>query len=177
MTTRTQTTLTETQRGPAERLLDVVLGGSAHLWHHRPGLDVAGTWVAAAHADAKAQARGRKVAPGLFVPAAVKLYGQLLELYRLNPTLMAHFASYALTQTDWRDLKVATCALMLVQSHSGQPVREDNGSIAFLDDDFRVIGEAMILHYERKSTRMLAPKASDARRDLYRAGGLPRARY
>ncbi|MCY1043840.1 VWA domain-containing protein [Corallococcus sp. bb12-1] len=159
MTTRTQTTLPETQRGPAERLLDVVLGGSAHLWHHRPGLNVSGTWEAAAHAHPQARARWPKVAPGLFVPAAVKLYGQLLELYRLNPTLMAHFASYALTQTDWRDLKVATCALMLVQGHAGLPVRDGQGAVAFHDDDFRAIGEAMVLHYVRRSTRMLTPKA------------------
>ncbi|MCY1075369.1 VWA domain-containing protein [Archangium lansingense] len=161
MTTRNQTTptLPEAQRGPAEKLLDLVLGGSAHLWHNRPGLDVNGVWHPAQGASADLVRRGTPVKPGLFVPAAVKLYRQLLDIYRLNTDLMAHFASYALTQTDWRDLKVATCALMLVQSHSGQPVREDDGSIAFLDDDFRVIGEAMILHYERKSTRMLTPKA------------------
>ncbi|WPB74787.1 VWA domain-containing protein [Archangium violaceum] len=161
MTTHNQTTptLPEAQRGPAEKLLDLVLGGSAHLWHNRPGLDVNGVWHAAQGASAELARRATPVKPGLFVPASVKLYRQLLEIYRLNTDLMAHFASYALTQTDWRDLKVATCALMLVQSHSGQPVREDDGSIAFLDDDFRTIGEAMILHYERKSTRMLTPKA------------------
>jgi hypothetical protein len=161
MTTHNPTTptLPEAQRGPAEKLLDLVLGGSAHLWHNRPGLDVNGVWHAAQGASAELARRSTPVKPGLFVPAAVKLYRQLLDIYRLNTDLMAHFASYALTQTDWRDLKVATCALMLVQSHSGQPVREDDGSIAFLDDDFRVIGEAMILHYERKSTRMLTPKA------------------
>jgi len=161
MTTHNQTTptLPEAQRGPAEKLLDLVLGGSAHLWHNRPGLDVNGVWHAAQGASPELVRRSTPVKPGLFVPAAVKLYRQLLDIYRLNTDLMAHFASYALTQTDWRDLKVATCALMLVQSHSGQPVREDDGSIAFLDDDFRVIGEAMILHYERKSTRMLTPKA------------------
>ncbi|AKJ01377.1 Hypothetical protein AA314_03003 [Archangium gephyra] len=118
-----------------------------------------GVWHAAQGASPELVRRSTPVKPGLFVPAAVKLYRQLLDIYRLNTDLMAHFASYALTQTDWRDLKVATCALMLVQSHSGQPVREDDGAIAFLDDDFRVIGEAMILHYERKSTRMLTPKA------------------
>lgn len=156
MTNTTQNVLPETQRGPAERLLDLVLGSSAHLWHNRPGLDVNGTWYPASRKDLAS--RGKPVAPGLFVPAAVKLYRQLLELYQLNATLMAHFASYALVETDWRDLKVATCALMLVQGRSGQPVREDDGSVAFLDDDWRTIGEAMILHYERKSTRMLTPK-------------------
>ena len=161
MTTQTQNPnlLPEAQRGPAERLLELVLGGSAHLWHNRPGLDVDGTWYAAAHATPAQKARGRPVKPGLFVPAAVKLYRQLLDIYKLNAELMAHFASYALTQTDWRDLKVATCALMLVQEHAGQPVRDDHGQVAFHDDDWRAIGEAMVLHYERKSTRMLAPKA------------------
>src|SRR5215217_5743498 len=161
MTTTTQNTslLPETQRGPAERLLDLVLSGSAHLWHNRPGLDVGGTWVAAAHATPAQRAVGKPVKPGLFVPAAVKLYRQLLEIHRLNSELMAHFASYALTQTDWRDLKVATCALMLVQEHAGQPVVGEDGKVAFHDDDWRAIGEAMVLHYERKSTRMLTPKA------------------
>jgi Mg-chelatase subunit ChlD len=159
MTTHTiHPTLPEAQRGPAEQLLDVVLGGSAHLWHNRPGLNVNGVWHSAQHASADLARKGTPVKPGLFEPAAVKLYRQLLDIYRLNTDLMAHFASYALTQTDWRDLKVATCALMLVQSHSGQPVREDDGSVAFHDDDFRVIGEAMMLHYEKKSTRMLTPK-------------------
>lgn len=161
MTTPTQNTplLPETQRGPAERLLDLVLSGSAHLWHNRPGLDVGGTWVAAAHATAAQRTVGKPVKPGLFVPAAVKLYRQLLDIHRLNSELMAHFASYALTQTDWRDLKVATCALMLVQEHAGQPVVGEDGKVAFHDDDWRAIGEAMVLHYERKSTRMLTPKA------------------
>jgi len=152
-------TLPEAQRGPAEKLLDLVLGGSAHLWHNRPGLDVQGVWHPAQGASADLLRRGTSVAPGLFVPAAVKLYRQLLDIYRLNTDLLAHFASYALTQTDWRDLKVATSALMLVQGHSGQPVREPDGAIAFHDDDLRAIGEAMLLHYERKSTRMLTPKA------------------
>lgn len=151
--------LPESQRGPAEKLLDLVLSGSAHLWHNRPGLDVGGTWVAAAHATPAQRAVGKPVKPGLFVPAAVKLYRQLLDIHQLNSELMAHFASYALTQTDWRDLKVATCALMLVQQHAGQPVRGDDGQVAFHDDDYRAIGEAMVLHYERKSTRMLTPKA------------------
>ena len=50
----------------------------------------------------------------MFVPAAATLYSKLLEIYDLNVDLMAHFASYALKETDWRDLKVATAALMLV---------------------------------------------------------------
>jgi hypothetical protein len=155
MTTTNRTPLPESQMGPAERLLDVVLKSSAHLWHNRPGLDVDGVW----HPAKNAKMRGTPVKPGLFVPAAVALYKRLLELHRLNAELMAHFASYALVETDWRDLKVASAALMLVQSRHGAPVKDDDGSVAFHDDDHRRVGEAMVLFYQKKSARMLTPKA------------------
>ena len=161
MTARTP--LPESQMGPAERLLDLVLGGSAHLWHNRPGLDVRGTWHPAkgSPTDGKKTkaVTGTPVKPGLFVPAAVALYKRLLEIHQLNPDLMAHLASYALAETDWRDLKVACAALMLVQARAGVPVRDDDGSVAFYDDDHRRIGEAMVLWYAKKSPRMLTPKA------------------
>jgi hypothetical protein len=150
--------LPESQLGPAEKLLDVVLSSSAHLWHNRPGLEVAGLWQPKGRNQA-APKNARPVKPGLHVAAAVRLYTQLLEIYALNPELMAHFASYALTETDWRDLKVACAALMLVQNRAGQPVKEDDGEVSFYDDDFRRIGEAMVRFYEKKSTRMITPKA------------------
>jgi hypothetical protein len=152
--TTNRTPLPESQMGPAERMLDLVLSSSAHLWHNRPGVDVAGVWHAA-----KSKKKGTAVKPGLFVPAAVDLYRRLLELHKLNADLMAHFASYALVETDWRDLKVACAALMLVQSRHGAPIKDDDGSVSFHDDDYRRIGEAMILHYQRKSARMMTPKA------------------
>ena len=158
-TTTNTTTLAEAQKGPAEKLLDVVLSSSAHLWHNRPGLDVGGTWHAKRGAKKDLVARGTPVKPGLFVPAAERLYSQLCEIYRLNAELMARFASYALTKTEWRDLKVACAALMLVQPKAGQPIKDDDGNVAFNDDDFRAVGEAMVLFYEKKSTKMLTPKA------------------
>lgn len=154
--TTPQHVLPQEQRGPAEKLLDLVLNASAHLWHNRPGVNIDGTWHPA---KGNRAARGAHVPPGLFVPAAADLYGRLLDIYRLNADLMAHFASYALTKSDWRDLKVATAALMLVQPHSGQPIRDEDGSVGFHDDDYRRIGEAMLLYYERRSTRMMTPKA------------------
>jgi len=153
--TTARTPLPESQMGPAERLLDVVLGSSAHLWHNRPGINVGGTWQPAKNKAA----RGTSVKPGLFVPAAVALYSRLLEIHKLNADLMAHLASYSLVETDWRDLKVACAALMLVQARAGAPVRDDDGSVAFFDDDYRRIGEAMVLWYQKKSARMLTPKA------------------
>lgn len=161
MTTTTTTTFTlnEHQKGPAEKLLDLVLSSSAHLWHNRPGLDVGGTWHPKRGAKKDLLARGTPVKPGLFVPAAERLYSRLLEIYQLNAELFARFASYALTSTEWRDLKVACAALMLVQPHAGQPIMDDDGSVGFHDDDFRATGEAMVLFYEKKSTKMLTPKA------------------
>jgi len=161
MSQRSQSVIPEAQLGPAEKLLDLVLSSSAHLWHSRPGYGLQGTWyplVRSKGRNARLPRGAVRCQPGLFVPAAEALYRRLLEIYAFNPTLFAHFASYALTQTDWRDLKVACAALMLVQGRAGQPVRE-GGEVAFHDDDFRAIGEAMLLHYERKSTRMLTPKA------------------
>lgn len=157
MTNRTP--LPEAQMGPAEKLLDLLLNSSAHLWHHRPGFDVDGVWHARRGAAAVIKRTGTPVKPGLFVPSAASLYSRLLQLYETNVELAARFSSYALTQTDWRDLKVACAALMLVQQRSGQPMHDDDGSVAFYDDDYRRVGEAMLLHYEKKSTRMLAPKA------------------
>ena len=159
MATKDKPLLPEAQLGPAEKLLDLVLSASAHLWHNRPGYDVKGAWHAPVKKGAPIPKGGVAIKPGLHVPAAVGLYTRLLEIYALNHDLFAHFASYALTQTDWRDLKVACAALMLVQSRSGQPIREDDGTVAFHDDDFRVIGEAMLLRYEKKSARMMTPKA------------------
>ncbi|NUO53792.1 MAG: VWA domain-containing protein [Polyangiaceae bacterium] len=157
MTTRVSPPLPEAQLGPAERLLDLVLNVSAHLWHNRPGLDVGGVWHA--RKGAKKSLRGVPVAPGLFVPAAAVLYGKLLDIYLLNPVLMAHFASYALRETEWRDLKVAAAALMLVQKQSGAPILDEHGKLAFHDDDFRAVGEGMLLFYDKKSTKMMTPKS------------------
>lgn len=155
-----QRTLPETQRGPAERLLELVLGGQAHLWHHRPGHELNGVWHPNLVGGARAPLpRGaRAVRPGLFVPAAVALYSRLLEVHALNPELMAHLASWSLKESDWRDLKVACAALMLVQSQAGQPVM-DGDAVAFHDDDRRAIGEAMVLLWEPRSVRTLTPKA------------------
>src|SRR5215831_4789884 len=150
-------TIAAEHRGAADRLLSLVLNSSAHLWHNRPGVNLSGIWYPATGPYRNTGAPA--VRPGLFVPAAVDLYGQLLEIYRLDAELAARFASYALTETDWRDLQICCAALMLVQLRSGEVVRDDEGAVAFRDDDFRSVGEAMILRYVKGSTRMMSPKA------------------
>jgi hypothetical protein len=145
------------ERGAAERLLDLVLNSGAHLWHNRPGVNLNGIWYPAVEAYRRTGAP--RVAPGLFVPAAVDLYGKLLDIYRLDAELGARFASYALTETDWRDLQVACAGLMLVQPRAGAPVPDNDGTVAFYDDDYRAVGEAMLLYFKSGSTRMMTPKA------------------
>jgi hypothetical protein len=150
-------TILAEERGAAERLLDLVLNAGAHLWHNRPGVALNGVWYPAT--GRYQQMAASRVRPGLFVPAAVDLYGKLLDIYRLDAELAARFASYALTETEWRDLQVACAALMLVQPRAGAPVPEDDGTVAFYDDDYRAVGEAMLLYFESGSTRMMTPKA------------------
>src|SRR5215470_6674197 len=101
---RTSVTIAAEHRGAADRLLSLVLDSSAHLWHNRPGVNLSGVWYPATGRYRNTGAP--PVRPGLFVPAAVNLYGQLLEIYQLDAELAARFASYALTQTDWRDLQI-----------------------------------------------------------------------
>lgn len=149
--------LENNQRGPAERLLDLILRSGAHLWHNRPGVELNGKWYA--RRTKRPVVGGTPVQPGLHVGAAVELYGQLLEIYQLNAELFARFASYALLETEWRDLKVAAAALLLVQPKAGLPIKGDDGQVAFHDDDYRLVGEAMLLHYQKGSKRMMTPKA------------------
>jgi hypothetical protein len=81
--------------------------------------------------------------PGFFPEVVTWLYRQVAEVWKLDNEFSARWASYAFGQ-EHRDLKVVLGAFMLVQSRVGEPVVE-NGKFAFFDDDFREVGEAMIL--------------------------------
>ncbi|MDP2734827.1 MAG: VWA domain-containing protein, partial [bacterium] len=82
--------------------------------------------------------------PGIFPEVAAYVYGQIAEVYKLDNEFAARWASWAFAQ-DNRDLKVALAAFMLVQDRKGEPVRGSDGKIEFCDDDFRDVGEAMML--------------------------------
>jgi hypothetical protein len=81
--------------------------------------------------------------PGIYPEVAAWMYGQALEVWRLDNEFAARWASYAFGQ-EHKDLKVILAALMLVQSRKGEPVKEDD-KVLFLDEDFRDVGEAMAL--------------------------------
>jgi hypothetical protein len=86
---------------------------------------------------------GRFMDPGLFTEVASWMYRQVAEVWKLDNEFAARWASYAYAQ-EHKDLKVVLAAFMLVQNRKGDPVL-DNGKIAFHDEDFRDVGEAMVL--------------------------------
>ncbi|HUV14917.1 MAG TPA: hypothetical protein VMY18_14835, partial [Acidobacteriota bacterium] len=98
---------------------------------------------------------GHYRSPGLFPEVASWLYGQVAEVWKLDNEFAARWASFAFDE-EHRDLKVVLSAFMLVQSRKGDPVVE-GGEILFSDDDFRNVGEAMMLIYQ-KGKKSLDPK-------------------
>jgi hypothetical protein len=81
--------------------------------------------------------------------AAAWMYRQVAEVWKLDNEFAARWASYAFKNDKNRDLKVILCAFMLVQSRQGDPVKGADGKVEFFDDDFREVGEAMILSDEK----------------------------
>jgi len=85
--------------------------------------------------------------PGLFPEVAAFLYKQIADVFQMDNEFAARWASWAFTQ-DRRDLKTVLAAFMLTQDRKGDPHVED-GEVIFTDDDYRSVGEAMILIREK----------------------------
>jgi Mg-chelatase subunit ChlD len=98
---------------------------------------------------------GRYQKPGIVPEIALWMYRQVAEVWQLDNEFAAKWASYAYPQ-DNKDLKVILAAFMLVQSRKGDPIVE-NGEVLFWDDDYRAVGEAMVL-LTRKDKRHLDAK-------------------
>lgn len=170
--------------GPAERILQTVIGYSDHAQHNRPGIVVPDAtssigvkWLPVTHVveegdkvvyelrkvgkkttkiklgKLKEDGRvkdvnrviGRYQPAGLFEEVAVWMYRQVAEVWKLDNEFAAKWASHEfLQQQERRDLKVIMAAFLLVQSRKGDPV-VDAGKVAFFDEDFRDVGEAMLL--------------------------------
>ncbi len=92
---------------------------------------------------------------GIFPEVAVWMYQQVAEVWKLDNEFAARWASFAFGQ-EHRDLKVVLAAFMLVQSRKGDPEMED-GKVAFYDEDYRDVGEAMML-IKDKGGKDLNPK-------------------
>lgn len=98
---------------------------------------------------------GKYKPAGMFPEVALWMYRQVAEVWKLDNEFAAKWASYAYGQ-EHRDLKVVLAAFMLVQGRKGDPV-VDGGKVAFHDEDYRDIGEAMLL-LQRKDGKDLNPK-------------------
>jgi hypothetical protein len=124
-------------------------------------------------ADNKIEENGKIVgeyrAPGLFPEVAAWMYRQVAEVWKMDNEFAARWASHAFGQ-EHRDLKVVLAAFMLVQTRKGDPVL-DGGKIAFYDDDFRDIGEAMMLIH-RRDGKDLNPKLLLRVHDLLKLPGV-----
>lgn len=84
---------------------------------------------------------------GLFPEVATWLYRRIAEVWKLDNEFAARWASFAFGQ-EHRDLKVVLAAFMLVQSRKGDPIYEAS-RIAFYDEDYRDVGEAMLLLHRK----------------------------
>jgi len=84
---------------------------------------------------------------GLFPEVAVWFYKQVAEVWKLDNEFAARWASFAFRQ-EHRDLKVVLAAFLLVQSRKGDPEISD-GEVLFHDEDYRDVGEAMMLLQEK----------------------------
>lgn len=94
---------------------------------------------------------GRKVGEyrpaGLFPEVVAYVYKQIAEVWKLDNEFAAKWASYMYPK-EHRDMKTVLAAFMLVQSRKGEAVKE-NGEVIFFDEDYRNVGEAMALNYEK----------------------------
>jgi hypothetical protein len=100
---------------------------------------------------------GRYQSAGLYPEVVIWMYKQVAEVWKLDNEFAAKWASYAFKQ-EHRDLKTILAAFMLVQCRKGDPVVE-NDEVVFFDDDFRDVGEAMLLITDRsKKTKTLDAK-------------------
>jgi hypothetical protein len=100
---------------------------------------------------------------GLFPEVVEWMYRNVAEVWKLDNEFAARWASYSFGE-EHRDLKVVLAAFMLVQSRRGDPVL-DAGKIAFHDEDFRDVGEAMLLTV-RKDDRGMNAKLLYRVRDI-----------
>jgi hypothetical protein len=107
-------------------------------------------------ADLRLKVIGEYRKPGIFPEVGVYLYRQVADVFGMDNEFIARWASWA-ARREHRDLKVILAAFLLVQDRKGDPVRAADGSVEFLDDDYRDVAEAMCLLRSGKSD--LSPKA------------------
>lgn len=98
---------------------------------------------------------GRAVAQyrpaGIFPEVARWMYQSVADVWELDNEFAARWASHAFGE-DHKDRAVVMAAFMLVQARKGDPVL-DGGKLIFHDEDYRDVGEAMVLHIKGKKAK------------------------
>jgi len=94
--------------------------------------------------------------PGLFPEVVAYLYEQVAEVWRIDNEFAAKWASHAFENEENRDLKVLLAAFLLVQSRYGEAVKD--GDATLLDEDYRAVGEAMLLLRSKQKGGTFNPK-------------------
>lgn len=80
---------------------------------------------------------------GLYPEVAVWMYQSIADIWKDDPEFVAHWASWAFPR-EHKDMKVMLAAFLLAQADRVGAAIKD-GEDTFYDDDFRAIGEAMLL--------------------------------
>lgn len=81
---------------------------------------------------------------GLFPEVVAYVYQQVATVWQSDNEFAARWASWAANQ-DNRDMKCVLAAFMLIQNRAGLPVKNEQGETVMRDEDFRAVGEAIIL--------------------------------
>ncbi len=92
----------------------------------------------------RGQVVGQYRKSGIFPEVAKWMYESVAAVWALDNEFAARWASHAFGE-EHKDRAVVMAAFMLVQSRKGDPVTEA-GKFLFQDEDFRDVGEAMVLH-------------------------------
>jgi hypothetical protein len=99
----------------------------------------------------RGQVVGQYRKSGMFAEVAKWMYESVASVWALDNEFAARWASHAFGE-DHKDRAVVMAAFMLVQSRKGEPVTEA-GKFLFQDEDFRDVGEAMVLHTKGKKDK------------------------
>lgn len=124
--------------------------------------------------DRRSRVVGEYRKPGIYPEVAEWFYAQVAAVWNLDNEFAAKWASYAFGE-EHRDLKCVLAAFMLVQSRKGAPEKTDEGEVLFYDEDYRDVGEAMVLTQRKGSD--LTPKALLRMYDVLTLPGVAKINY
>ncbi len=88
---------------------------------------------------------------GIFAEVAKWMYESVASVWGMDNEFSARWASHSFGE-EHKDRAVVMAAFMLVQGRKGDPVTEA-GKLLFRDEDYRDVGEAMVLQIKAKKEK------------------------